>query len=437
MTKPSDKKKNEVLVSFLNENQIVDTTLKDSCTQFTIFDRKTNRISEEKTLKIWEKEYVPIDSDSWFIRSGAILFPSEPMEYESVGNLISDIDWFIYKYVDVPDGYRTICTYYVLLSYLYEDFNEIPYLRVIGDYGSGKSRLLKTLWSIAHNQMMTTGGNTVASIFRMIEIFKWTLIFDEADLSQSGTQSDMIKILNNGYQKWMPIMRADWEANDLNCYEVYCPKIIWWRMEFQDKAMESRCLSNIMKRSKRKDIPKSITKEFNTEALILRNKLLMYRFDTLWKVELDNNHIDGIEPRLNQIINPLLSIISNSEHKQIILDHLKEKQSLIKDQRRESYLWVILDIIHRYMWNWYLEVPYSKILEEFEIIEWRTNMTARKIWSLLTQNSLKGHRKNSWTVLEFHTNHNELERLFKEYGITIYEKRVQSQESTNDPNVPY
>jgi hypothetical protein len=36
---------------------------------------------------------------------------------------------------------------------------------------------------------------------------------------------------------------------------VFCPKIIGGRMEFRDKATESRCLTNIMKRSTRENIP--------------------------------------------------------------------------------------------------------------------------------------------------------------------------------------
>jgi hypothetical protein len=55
-------------------------------------------------------------------------------------------------------------------------------------------------------------------------------------------------------------------------------------MEFKDKATESRCLTNIMKKSDRKDIPISITQDFYDEAQALRNKLMQFRYDYYDKI---------------------------------------------------------------------------------------------------------------------------------------------------------
>ena len=436
-----DKKEQEILVSYSGKNIIVATILKDSQTYFIVFDKDLNQIYEKREVEINGEKYVPLKSSSSFIRSWSILFPSWIEDYGSVKKLIEEIDCFIYKYVDIPDGYRIICSYYVLLTYVYEDFNEIPYLRVIWDYGSWKSRLLKTLWSICHNQMMTTGWNTVSSIFRMIEIFKWTLIFDEADLSASGTQSEIIKILNNWYQKGMPIMRADGNKFELNCYEVFCPKIIWWRMEFQDKATESRCLSCIMKRSKRTDIPKSLIREFDGEALLLRNKLLKYRFDYLSNIELKNDSVEWLEPRLNQILNPILSLIDCQDTEQVVIDHLLQKQKDLKDERKASILGVVLEIIWNSMNSFNETISFENIITSLEMAEWKTFLTPRKLWSLLRQNGIKGTRRNYGTVIEFHENGEDLIRLFQEYWIDTPDPQVDSsyeiKESTKDFNPPY
>lgn len=74
-------------------------------------------------------------------------------------------------------------------------------------------------------------------------------------------------------------MRADWEWFDVRCYEVFCPKIIGGRMEFKDKATESRCLTNIMKRSNRENIPIWLDKSFYEESQEIRNMLLKFRYD--------------------------------------------------------------------------------------------------------------------------------------------------------------
>ena len=251
----------------------------------------------------------------------------------------------------------------------------------------------------------------------MIQNFKWTLILDEADFSFSDTTSDMIKLLNNGYQKWSPIMRADWEGFDVRCYNVFCPKLIGGRMEFKDKATESRCLSTIMKRSNRDNIPIWLDKKFYDESLELRNKLLKFKFDYYDNIPLKNKYIKWIESRLNQIINPILSIVDNEKIEDIIIENLKHKQQDIKEDRKNSIFWAILSIIkHKSSDN--NELYYKGILDDLEVVEWKNGFTNRKLWGLFKQNRLKTKRKNDGTIIDRVTNNEELERLYFEYSIT-------------------
>jgi len=416
MNKNDLNKKKEVLISFSNNDIIVDTILSNNNTNFIVFDRKSNTSSIKSTFNLNWKEYKTIDWNSTFLTSWSILFPSELLDYWNQTELLKDINIYLYKYMDVPEDFRVISCYYVLLTYLYQNFSEIPYLRVIWDYGSWKSRLLKTIWSICYNPMITNWWTSLSAIFRMIEKFKGTLVIDEADMSYSDTNNEMIKLFNNWYQKGNPIMRADWEWFEPRCYEVYCPKLIGWRMEFRDKATESRCLTNIMNRSIREDLPIWLDDSFYEEWLILRNKLLKFKLDNFYNVELKNNLIKWIEPRLNQIINPILSLVETKKVEDLIIENIKRKQSDIKIERKNSLLWAILWIL-LIRFKWKNEVYYIDILNDLEDIEGRFNFTTRKLWSLLKQNWLKWHRKNNWTVIQFDENINELTRLYEEYSI--------------------
>jgi len=59
----------------------------------------------------------------------------------------------------------------------------------------------------------------------------------------------------------------------------------------------------------RKDIPINLPNTFESEALNIRNKLLSWRFKNYQRISLNEQAIDlSLEPRLNQIIMPLLSI---------------------------------------------------------------------------------------------------------------------------------
>lgn len=44
-------------------------------------------------------------------------------------------------YVDLSPAFEEVSSVYVLFSWLYDDFDALPYLRVRGDYGSGKIAL--------------------------------------------------------------------------------------------------------------------------------------------------------------------------------------------------------------------------------------------------------------------------------------------------------
>jgi hypothetical protein len=78
-------------------------------------------------------------------------------------------------------------------------------------------------------------------------------------------------------------------------------------------------------RQLRKDIPINLPATFKEEARQIRNKLLLYRFHRRADVRIDESLVDPkLEPRVNQILLPLLSVISDpalrSELRSVALD---------------------------------------------------------------------------------------------------------------------
>jgi energy-coupling factor transporter ATP-binding protein EcfA2 len=64
----------------------------------------------------------------------------------------------------------------------------VGYLRIIGDYGSGKSRLLKVL-NICYKSIYTSGNASEAPIFRLMHKYGGTLIIDEDEPSVKMTDA--------------------------------------------------------------------------------------------------------------------------------------------------------------------------------------------------------------------------------------------------------
>src|SRR5581483_5088328 len=204
-------------------------------------------------------------------------------------------------------------------------FNELPYLRVRGDPGSGKTRFLLTVGSLCYKPIFASGASTVSPLFRLLDTFRGTLIIDEGDFRVSDEKAEVVKILNNGNARGFPVLRS--QASDKGefnprAYQVFGPKIVATRGYFQDRALESRFITEEMGgRRLRNDIPINQPVDASDEAEHLRNQLLLFRFRNRGKRVADEALVDrSVEPRLNQVFVPLLSVIDDPDTKRELHD---------------------------------------------------------------------------------------------------------------------
>ncbi len=259
---------------------------------------------------------VPFSAENNLIKNEVVLLPSEPEIYGSEKELLSDIQSFIHRYVDLSPTFEKVATYYVLLTWLYDAFNDLPYLRLRGDFGSGKTRALLTIGSLCYKAFFASGASTVSPIFHTLDAFRGTLIFDEADFRFSDERAQIVKILNNGNVRGIPVLRTMMNRQrefNPQAFQVFGPKIVATRGSYEDKGLESRFITEEMgSRQLRSDIPINLPNTFKEEARELRNKLLLYRFHRRSDAKTDESLVDPrLEPRLNQILLPLLSVVGD------------------------------------------------------------------------------------------------------------------------------
>jgi len=268
----------------------------------------------EPSLGDSENRIVPFSARNNLIHHGAILLPEQPAEYGSAEDLAAALQAYIHRYVEVSPAFERLASYYVLLSWVYDAFVELPYLRVRGDYGSGKTRCLLVVGSICYRPFFASGASTISPIFHTLDAFRGTLVMDEADFRFSDEKAEITKIFNNGNVKGMPVLRTVIGTKgeyDPRAFQVFGPKLIATRGYYEDRALESRFLTEDMggEQRLRDDIPISLPRTQREEAAQLRNQLLLFRFRTLGSVRTASEPLDDtVEPRLNQIIAPLLSV---------------------------------------------------------------------------------------------------------------------------------
>jgi hypothetical protein len=297
-------------------------------------------IEQEVVIENGEK-LVPYSPKNNLIANECVVLPSEPKEFESKANLLRDIKAYLHRYIDLSPLFEEIAAHYVLLTWVYERFNELPYLRFRGDYGTGKTRALMALGSLCYKGFFASGASTVSPIFHILDSFGGTLIFDESDLPFSDAKADLVKVFNNGTVRGMPVLRTVVNRQkEFNPYafKVFGPKVIAMRGSFEDHALESRFLTEETgTRPLRQDIPVSLPKSARPEALELRNRLLYFRLCSFWEIKTDTTAIiDGIEPRLNQTAISLLSVVDDPTIRRDIQAMLIEANENIASERCDT-----------------------------------------------------------------------------------------------------
>lgn len=275
-------------------------------------------VSEHDSLIVDGHEYVPYSPANNLLTHRVVVLPSGVGEYESETALLALVQEFIHRYVDLSPAFEEVAAHYVLMTWGYDTFNEVPYLRVRGQYGSGKSRFLLTVGSLCFKPIFASGASTVSPIFRLIDQVSGTLVVDEADFWATDERAEIVKILNNGNARGFPVLRSEvTPQKEFNprAFDIFGPKIVATRHRFEDEALESRCLTEVLGgRPLRKDIPISLPHTFHEEAETLRNKLLRFRFRRFGSPEgKDLNASLGVEPRRAQILAPLLSVASTED----------------------------------------------------------------------------------------------------------------------------
>lgn len=387
---------------------------------------KDDAWSYEASVLLTERQrLVPYSANNNLIKNEVVLLPSGPEEYESEEALLAEIQAFIHAYVDVSPLFEKITAYYVLFSWVYDSFNELPYLRLRGDPGSGKTRFLLIVGSLCYKPIFASGASTVSPLFRILDSFRGTLIIDEGDFRLSDERAEVVKILNNGNARGFPVLRSEaTPTREFNprAYAVYGPKLVATRGFFQDRALESRCLTEEMGQHRlRDDVSINLPSSYKQRGLDLRNKLLLFRFRNLNKRTASESLVDrSIEPRLNQIFVPLLSIVDDEKTR----DDLRElarryNRELIVERGMDmeaQILEVIRDLLAsgesrpsiKDITNWFLD-RYGADYERKITAKWIGGVIRKRL-------NLKPQKSNGVFVIPV-SEKPKLDRLYEKYGL--------------------
>lgn len=303
---------------------------------FLLYNHVTRQVSSIASSRIGEKEYLPLDDD--LVNKNVINLPSAATEYGTTEALRQEVKRFIHTYLDIGIFYEDIASYYVLLTWLFDRLDTITYLGIYGEYGTGKTRAAKTIGTLCYKSAMVSGSLTTAPIYRILEQSRGTLILNEFDFDNSDFNNELIKILNNGYEQGMHVLRTNKDSGKVECFDAFSPKIFTYRKKKKDLAFESRLITINIAETHRDDIPTVLPKYFETEAQVLRNKLLLFRFHNYRSsVSVDSSLFKGIERRIQQTLYPLFSVVADLDFQRQLINFARNMQEQVTQDRGLSW----------------------------------------------------------------------------------------------------
>lgn len=270
--------------------------------------------------------------------------PLAPIETTGI-EVYTAIYNFCKEYLVLKDEEYHLMTLWIMASWLVDDFQTCPYLCMIAPKSSGKSQALGVLGELSYRAVRTISV-TAASLFRAIELWRITLLIDEAEYqvkqdSESGQA--LYGCLNGGYKKGSFAIRTEGEST---CrmpvsFDVFGFKGIASTKLFHP-TLESRSIIINMVQG----MPQKVLIDTDAGAII-RAKLLFWRFETLRKlpIVLPESKIG----RLIEMFIPLFTVaqvlqgaegikkpISYEDLLELLKNKIKEMEVQRKEEERDS-----------------------------------------------------------------------------------------------------
>lgn len=430
-----EEKQKKTQVTFLQtETHIYEEIVRNGFATFLSYRLSDGFISEEKEIEYRGSLYIPAFTPDIV---GYIPLPSETKDYGTQQDLIDHLKSFIRKWAVVDEDYLTLICYYILFAWVFDAFFEVPYLRILADLGSGKTRLgVHVLGQLLYKPIAITAASSLPSIFRILEKVRGTLIVDEADLDNSDKNSEFVQVINSGYTKNGVVLRVVGIGEKMHSYpfSVFGPKVFISREHFKDHALESRCLPITMKEARDvTNISVLLKQSLYTEGLELRNKLLLWRFRMLPTVgeSIDMSYMElDVSTRFKQLF-LLLSAVVSGESKEMLRKYAMKIQAESVERRKETVEGEIIEYLYQNRTK--AEITCGEIADYFNkerskkdekdprSIGWYI----RERLGLKTYKITSGENKNSRGVK---IESGQIEELARKYGIA--EEKTTNQEMT-------
>ena len=420
---------------------------------------ETDKIDLEETDQQGRQViYVPVDNEA--LRKGLVIVPTGLREC-TFKEVLEKIDRFaslpnfdaVGQDVMVKFLSRVVVGTWFLDRFVDDPLKDVagagkfsPIIPIRGPSQSGKNRLAFLLRMLSYRPYFEMSTYRVPSLYRPMDLWKGTLILDEADFAQTTEKSELIHYLNCR-ATGTPISRQDPKNPKVtHTFLNFGVTILTQRRIFDDNATESRSLPYFSESTNRK-LPSVETDVMLRDGLEIQEMMLYLRFKYYSRVKIEKDvWINEVtDPRLMAALLPLLAL---SEHEPSLKNEIKtvvkELEILKIEQKSNSEDGTVVNLIWEKVsegkfavWNnphYYvmtkaedevtpIPLTTSKIADD---LKWSTRTVRKVINSLgmcgkgLPSRITVGNK--SWRVIFFEPT--KLDRRLKEFVVDYEPKKL-------------
>ena len=214
-------------------------------------------------------------------------------DIESLQTIYEKIKEVLKKYMDMNEYGYHIVTLWIIGTYCYEKFSAFPLLFINAVRGSGKTRLLKLIESMAWNGKIQANLSE-SVVFRSKK--KHTMLIDEFEQVGSKETNTLRELINSSYKRGARVERMkevlkegkkDYEVEGFDLYSPLAMANIWG----MDDTVKDRCLVIHLDKSSNQTISK-LLEDFENEEDIKSIKKLLLRHNKNLYQNVDNDDVD-------------------------------------------------------------------------------------------------------------------------------------------------
>jgi hypothetical protein len=205
-----------------------------------------------------------------------------------------DIIEVLKEYCDLPEEYYPIISLWVLGTYIHKEFESFPELFINATKGSGKSRLLRLISTLAHNGKLVLDLKE-AVLFRTAH--NHTLCIDEFERVGTKESGTLRTLINAAYKKGGAVERMKkvsfkgQEEQVVERFEMFTPIAMAniWGME---DVLSDRCITLILEKSSDK-LKTMLIENYALNELItkIKSRLGVVSVVSMWCI-CDKNYIN-------------------------------------------------------------------------------------------------------------------------------------------------